>query len=300
MRRIVCSLLAAAALAGCASTSYYHDGAADYYYERDRSYTGYYAGYYGGYSTGPGYYGFYDPYWGPGFSYGLTSWPYFAYGYGSYYSGWPYFGYAPWYDSWWGVGYNDWSWHRHQQALARNRARAVNDEAAAIAGLNGGRGVTDRDAVAGANRSARMTPEGGIAPGRSRGFDAGRQLRTESVDPYYGVPRVRRGEGLPQRETASGSREIGSRELPQRGDRPMRSSPGIPSRDERPVRTGPAFDAGRMGTPVQRAPAPMRAPSSAPMRTFTPAPAMDRSSSFTPRIESSAPSGSGRTRTHDD
>jgi hypothetical protein len=282
MRRIVCSLLAVAALSGCATTGYYQDGAADYYYERDRSYTGYYSGY----SSGPGYYGFYDPYWGPGFSYGLTSWPYFAHGYGSYYSGWPYFGYSPWYDSWWGVGYNDWTWHRHQQALARERSRGAGNEAAAVAAMNG------RDPAFGPNRSARMTREGAPGPGRSRDFDAGRQLRTESVDPYYGVPRIRRGESLPQRETAT----LGSREMPQR-DRTMRSSAGIPSRDERPIRTGPAFDEGRMNT--QRAPAPVRAAPSAPMRSFTPAPAMERAPSFTPRAESSAPSSGGRTRTHD-
>ena len=45
MRRVFCSLFAALALAGCASTGYYReDGAADYYYERDAYYSGgYYA-----------------------------------------------------------------------------------------------------------------------------------------------------------------------------------------------------------------------------------------------------------------
>jgi hypothetical protein len=290
MRRIVCSLLAAAALAGCASTGYYHqDGAADYYYERDRSYTGYYAGY----SAGPGYYGFYDPYWGSGFQFGLTSWPYSAYGYGSYYSGWPYFGYSPWYDSWWGVGYNDWSWHRHQQTLARQRVRNVEGETAAVAAMSGRR-MPSRDAAMGANRSARLAPDVAGEPGRSRGFDAGRQLRTESVDPYYGTPRVRRGEGPERRE----SMPLGAREMPLR-DRAARTSSGVPMRDERPIRTGPAFDERRFGTPDQRAPAPVRSAPSAPMRTFTPAPAMERAPSFTPRAESSAPSGGGRTRTHD-
>jgi len=98
---------------------------------------------------------------------------------------------------------------------------------------------------------------------------------------------------MPQRESAA----LGSREMPQR-DRPLRGAPGLPSRDERPVRTGPAFSEGRFET--QRAPAPARSAPSAPMRTFTPAPSMDRSPSFTPRAESSAPSGNGRTRTHND
>lgn len=288
MRRIVCSLLAAAALAGCASTGYYHqDGAADYYYERDRSYSGYYVGY----STGPGYYGFYDPFWGSGFH---TGWPYFSYGYGSYYAGWPYFGYVPWYDSWWGVGYNDWSWHRHQQALARQRARNVESEVVAVARLNGRRSPPG-EATVSPNRSARLAPEAIGEPGRSRDFDAGRQLRTESVDPYYGTPRIRRGEGSSPRETVpSGTREIPAR------DRATRSSPALPARDERPVRTGPAFDGRRFSTPdQQRAPSPVRAAPSAPMRTFTPAPSMDRAPSFTPRVEPSAPPSGGRTRTHD-
>ncbi len=280
MRRILCSLLAAATLAGCASTGYYHqDGAADYYYERDRSYSGYYAGY----STGPGYYGFYDPYWGPGFRYGLTSWPYLGYGfgYGSYYSGWPYFGYSPWYDSWWGVGYNDWSWHRHQQTLARERDRRVDREAAAIAGLNSRRGTGD-GAFVGSTRGARVAP--GVES--SRGFDTGRQLRTESVDPYYVVPRVRRGEG-------------GQRDPAQLGERGrLQSSPGLPSREGRPIRTGPAFNESRMGAgaPAPRAPTRESAPTP---RAFAPPPAMDRSPSFTPRGDAgggSSRSGGGRVR----
>ncbi|WP_425507970.1 hypothetical protein, partial [Tahibacter caeni] len=232
MRRVLCSLFAALALAGCASTGYYReDGAADYYYERDAYYGG---GYYAGYGVGPGYVGFYDPFWAPGFYLGVSSWPY--YGYGSYYAGWPYFGYAPWYDSWWGVGYNDWSWHRHQQALARDRN--AGSEAAAIAGLRG-RGAPDRDGTAGLNPgAARLAPDGAA---NRRGLpDTSRQFGTERVDPYYGTPRIRRGEGLPQREAP----QLGTRGAPQRS-LPAREAPGLPARGDRPFRSGPAVNESR-------------------------------------------------------
>ncbi|GMV29804.1 MAG: hypothetical protein AMXMBFR59_19290 [Rhodanobacteraceae bacterium] len=292
MRRIVCSLLATAALAGCASTGYYHqEGAADYYYEPGHAH----GAHYGAYSTGPGYYGFYDPYWwGAGFHFGLTSWPYSAYGYGPYYSGWPYFGYSPWYDSWWGVGYNDWSWHRHQQALVRQRIRNVDAENAAVAAMNGRR-MPSGDAGTGESRRARPAPGTAGEPGPSRGFDTGRQLRTESVDPYYGTPRVRRGEAPLQREPVPSD----ARTMPAR-DRGARSSTGLPTREERPIRSGPALQERRLDTPDRRSQVPvMRQAPSAPARTFTPAPAMDRAPSFAPRVDPTPSSGSGRTRTQD-
>lgn len=297
MRAIVCSLLAAVALSGCVTPGYYRDGAADYYYERDYSYSG---GYYAGYHGGPGYYGYYDPYWGAGAHFGVGGWPYLGYGYGAYYSGWPYFGYSSWYDSWWGVGYNDWSWHRHQQALARQRTREVSGDAAGVAALRGG-GRPDRDGVTGAPaRGARMAPGAAGGPDRWGNADAARQLRTGNVDPYYGTPRVRRGEGPMRDQPAMGLRG------PQRDRAP---SAGLPGRDDRPVRTGPAFDDRRFGTPApQRAPGAMRAPAAAAApsryvappspRSFAPAP-MERSApSFTPRSEPSA-GGSSRTRTND-
>lgn len=289
MRRIVCSLLVTAVLAGCASTGYYHqEGAADYYYERGHAH----GGYYGGYSTGPG---FYDPYWwGSGFHFGLSTWPYSVYGYGPYYAGWPYFGYSPWYDSWWGVGYNDWSWHRHQQALARQRIRNVDSENAAIAAMNG-RPLPPGDAGTSDNRRARLAPGAADEIGRSRGFDTGRQLRTESVDPYYGTPRVRRGEAPMQREQVPSD----ARTTPAR-DRGPRTSNGIPTRDDRPIRSGPAFQDRRLDTPDRRGQMPvMRQAPSAPARAFTPAPAMDRAPSFAPRVDPSPSSGGGRTRTQD-
>lgn len=289
MRRILCSALASLTLAGCASTGYYREeGAADYYYERDYDRRG---SYYAGYGVGPVYYGFYDPFWGP--SYYGAGYGGFGYGFGGgyYAGGWPYYSYSPWYDSWWGVGYNDWSWHHHQQTRARERANQVRGENAAVAGLRGR--APDRDGAVGGNHgvSRLVTPNSG-AMGPDRGnADAARQLRTDTVDPYYGTPRIRRGEALPQRQQP----QLGVREGPQRF-RPAGNAPGFPSRDNRPIRTGPAFDESRMkGPAVQRAPAPIRGSSPmsapAPARSFAPAPAMDRSPSFAPAR--SAPSRSG-------
>lgn len=299
MRVIACSLLAAVALSGCVTPGYYRDGSADYYYERDYSHSGYHGGYVGHYG-GPGYYGYYDPYWSAGAHFGYGGWPYLGYGYGSYYSGWPYFGYSSWYDSWWGVGYNDWSWHRHQQALARQRTRDVGSDAAGVAALRG-TGRPDRDGVTGAPaRSSRLAPGASAGPDRWGDADAARQLRTQNVDPYYGAPRVRRGEGPMRDQPAIGARG------PQREGA---SAAGLRGRDDRPVRVGPAFDDRRFGAPApQRAPGAMReaGAAAAPNRGFTPAPSrsfapapMERSApSFTPRSEPSS-SGSSRTRTND-
>ncbi len=290
MRRILCSALTSLTLAGCASTGYYREeGSADYYYERDYDRSG---SYYAGYGVGPSYYGFYDPFWGP--SYYGAGYGGFGYGFGGgYYAGsWPYYNYSPWYDSWWGVGYNDWSWHSHQQTLARQRANQVRGENAAVARLRGG--APDRDGAVGGNRGASRLAapnSGAVGPDRWGNADAARQLRTDTVDPYYGTPRVRRGEAMPQRQQP----QLGVREGPQR-IQPAGNAPGFPSRENRPIRTGPAFDESRMkGPAVQRAPAPIRgsSPTSAPApsRSFAPAPAMDRSPSFTPAP--SAPSRSG-------
>lgn len=296
MRRILCSVLSSLALAGCASTGYYREeGAADYYYERDYNHGG---GYYAGYGVGPGHYGFYDPFWGP--SYYGASYGGFGYGFGGgYYAGvWPYYTYSPWYDSWWGVGYNDWSWHRHQQTLARQRANQVHSENAAVAGLRGG--APDRDGAVGVNRgpARAAAPRGGaVGPDRWSNPDAARQLRTDTVDPYYGTPRVRRGEAMPQRQQP----QLGVREGQQR--QPAGNAPGFPRRENRPVRTGPAFGEGRLNSPaVQRAPAPMRSYSptsapAAPARSFAPAPSMDRTPSFTPAPSAPSRSGGDSSRT---
>ncbi len=279
MRRVFCSLFAALALAGCASTGYYReDGAADYYYERDAYYSG---GYYAGY--GASRYGFYDPFWTPGFYLGISSWPYSGYGYGysPYYAGWPYFGYAPWYDSWWGVGYNDWSWQRHQQALVRDRNAA--GEAAAVAGLRG-RGGPDRYGTALNPGAAQLAPEGA---GSRRGIPGtARQADADRIDPYYGTPRIRRGEGLPQRETPQlGAGDPSQRRLP------TREAQGLPNRDERPFRSGPATNEGRFA-PAPRAP--MRSSAPAPARSFAPAPSFERAPSFTPSAPSRSSDGGGR------
>lgn len=293
MRRLLCSCLLALGLAGCATTGYFQEeGAADYYYERDYQ-PGYYAGYGVGY--GVGHVGFYDPFWAPGFHFGLSSWPYYGYGYGysPYYAGWPY-AYAPWYDSWWGVGYNDWSWQRHQQALTQERVQRVQGETAAVAAMRGN--APQRTGAVASTPGVRYAPEADTAPGQRRwnSSDATRQLRTDRVDNYYGTPRQRRGEGLPQRSQP----QLGVRDTPSTL-MPSRDASAFPRATDRPHRGGPAFRSG--GSPD--APSPMRAAPS-PMRT---APSMDRAPtpapSFAPRPAASpAPmmrSGDGGGRRND-
>ena len=295
MRRILCSVFTSLALAGCASTGYYREeGAADYYYERDYHHGG---AYYAGYGVGPGYFGFYEPFWGP--SYYGAGYGGYGFGGGYYAGGWPYYSYSPWYDSWWGVGYNDWSWHRHQQTLARQRASQVRGENAAIAGMRGG--APDRDGAVGGNRGASRlsTPsDGGVGADRWSNADAARQRRTDTVDPYYGTPRIRRGEAMPQRQQPPLGVREGSQRIP-----PAGQAPGFPTRENRPVRTGPAFDEGRMRSPaMQRAPAPMRSSSPtaapAPARSFAPAPSMDRSRGFAPAPSAPLRDGGDNGRTN--
>jgi hypothetical protein len=141
MSRLVRSLLLAVAmltLAGCATYpsgySYRYDERA--YYAGDRDY---YAGdYYRGtpdrygdvywhdtwwpyYSLvlRPVYSAYYDPWYTPGFYYGVTYFPrYHGLGWASY--GWPYgFAYSPYRYSWWD-NYYDWSWHQPRHRHARH------------------------------------------------------------------------------------------------------------------------------------------------------------------------------------
>lgn len=296
MRRALIALTAALALAGCASTSYYRDGSADYYYERDYAPSSYgYLSY--GYGSGFGGYGFYDPFWAPHGFYGGWS----PYGYGSYYAGW---NYSPWYDVWWGGNFYDWShWQRQQEA--RNRVANVRGENAAIAAMRREMPPGSRDsaaALAGPGRlAAPLNSDGGRLRGPNRwgGADETRQLRTDAVDPYYGVPRQRRGESAPMRESQW-----------RQGERPQRFQPGvngagIPERDSRPIRTGPAFRDAQFGgqapgrAPTSgRAPAPVREFAPQPIRSAPSAPSFDGAPSFSPRsVPSSAPvrdGGGGR------
>lgn len=305
MRRALTAFAAALALAGCASTSnYYRDGSADYYYERDYAPVSY--GYFGfGYGYGYGY-GAYDPFWAPhGFYGGWSPW-----GYGAYYTGW---NYSPWYDVWWGGNFYDWSrWQREQDARAR--VARVRGEGAAIAAMPRDRGEGGRAetaALAAPGRLAAPIDANGRrlrGPDSWAGADESRQLRTDGVDPYYGVPRVRRGEGMPARD---GGWRMGN-ERPQRG-MPVQER-GIPDRDNRPIHTGPAFREPAVGAPAPRrdlgapvresapggAAAPRREFAPAPIRSFdsAPAPSFDRAPTFSPRsVPSSAPSRDGGSRT---
>lgn len=294
MRRALTVFAAALALAGCASTSnYYRDGSADYYYERDYAPARY--AYFGmGFGYGYGY-SVYDPFWAPhGFYGGWSPW-----GYGAYYTGW---NYSPWYDVWWGGNFYDWSrWQREQEARAR--VASVRGENAAIAAMPRDRAAGNRTETAALAAPGRLAAPTDASGRRVRGADAwagadeSRQLRTDGVDPYYGSPRVRRGEGMPSRD----GWRLGN-ERPQRGL--PATERGIPDRDHRPIRTGPALREPAPGAPAMRrelgvpmresspggTPAPRREFAPAPIRSFdaAPAPSFDRAPSFSPR---SVPSG---------
>lgn len=313
MRRALTILAATFALAGCVNTGYHRDGSVDYYYERDNGPDRYYV-------VGPGYasfygfgFGLYDPFWAARGYYGAgTPW-----GYDAYYNGWTYW---PWYNNpWYGGNFYDWSrWQQEEQARART-AR-VRGESAAIAAMprdmpagsraEGGQfGASSR--LSGADRLSMpldLNGRGVRAPGRWAGADESRQLRTEAVDPYYGAPRVRRGEAMP----GDGQRRLGS-ERPAGNVRGMNRSPdaGIPDRDSRIIRGGPAlrdpgfaqprrFEATPGAGAPARAPAPQREFAPAPIRRSdsSPAPSFDRAPSFSPRsVPSSAPSRDGGSRT---
>jgi hypothetical protein len=267
MRRVLCSLAATFALTGCVSTGYYYDeGSADYYYERDSGYAyGGYTGFYGG--------GFYDPFWSPHFFYGANWSPY---SYGAWYGG-SAWAYSPWYyDSWWGSNHNDYYWWQQQRLRdAAQRRENVDNERARLASMGrapvrDGGALRDRaDGSGGLDQRARRA-----AP------DDARQVRTGTVDPYYGTPRIPRGQGLPQRTEP----QLGVRERPQRGEFGSRG----PAPDFQPGSSGRAARAPQPGMNFGERPVRGPAPGSAPARSYEPAPAPIRAP--TPSFERSAPS----------
>jgi hypothetical protein len=297
MRRALAVLFAAAALSGCVSTGYYRDsGSADYYYERDVGYRGYASySYYGGgwgYSPYYSYGGFY-----PSYGYGYYGYP--SFGFSSWYGGgWPYYGssYYPGYDY-----YNSAWWHQQQaQVRQRQREGRVRDDNAAIAAMPRGGGPARDGAAYGPSRSARFSdsPDAGrrTGPGERSWLNAdeSRQVRTGTVDPYYGTPRTRRGIDGPERGAAPMSREATPR-----GMTPNPRSPGtmMPAPSARPDR-GPAPSARPERTPApmfraERAPAPIRSAEPAYQRAPTPTPNFS-----SPRMAPSSPppssAGDGR------
>lgn len=262
MRRVL-TVLFAAALSGCVSTGYYRDyGAADYYYERDVGY--------GGQAS----YSYYGGGWGysPYYSYGGF---YPSYGYGYY--GYPSFGFNSWYggSSWYYPGYDyyDSVWWHHQQAQARQRQREnlVRRENAAIAGMPRAAGPTRDGGVTGPSRSGRFGAP--LDAGRStrpdarswRNADESRQVRTGTVDPYYGTPRPRRSLDAPERSAPP----LGGREAASRGGMMPPRSPGgsmTPAPSARPDRApAPMFRGERAPAPIRSAePSFDRAPSPSP------------------------------------
>lgn len=259
MRRALAVLFTAAAVSGCVSTGYYRDrGAADYYYERGGGYAGHASySYYGG---GWGY----SPY----YSYG-GFYPFYGYGY----YGYPSFGFNSGYGGSWyypGYDYYDSVWWHHQQAQVRQREREhrVRSENAAIAAMPRAAGPSRDGAMAGPSRAGRFgaPPEAGRSAGPEarpwRNADESRQVRTGTVDPYYGAPRPRRGVDAPERGMAPpGGREA----LPRGGAMPQRSAggsmmPAAPVRQDRAP--APLFRGERVPAPIRSSePAFDRAPS---------------------------------------
>lgn len=192
----------AALLSGCVSYPEYHyvdrDGSGDYYYadpyydERYPSYVdvsyGYWPAYYS--VVWPVYHRYYDPWWSPGFYYGVTWFPRTYFGFGlAYHDAWPwYHHYSPWRWSFWDGYYDcewrDRGWHhgrdwrddrspRYRFGSARNEAERL----AAISGANRQPTVLRGDEwrLRQQGYGADGTRELGATrsePGRARGFGA--------------------------------------------------------------------------------------------------------------------------------
>jgi len=228
MRRLLLTLVAALVLAGCATQPRYgyHDDGADYYYGATTEYVPDYVAY-GAYydALWPVYHNYYDPFYAPGFRYGVTWFPTNWYGFGGGWGGYPYWGYSPWRHSWYD-GYYDWAyWNRHRPGRSDwHRFGSPRSEAAAVAamrrdsaplrrdgnptlrsGFAGERGSAGRDVGPGSRggfageRGARDADGASL---RNNGRDIQGQVPTRgagTADRYYGEPRVHRGEG-PRRE----------------------------------------------------------------------------------------------------
>ncbi|MEO8672497.1 MAG: hypothetical protein ABI411_14360 [Tahibacter sp.] len=305
-------LIAALALAGCASEpGYRHASGADYYYGDaagyDRGYDrGYvpdyiaYDAYYG--ALWPVYHSWYDPYFAPHFYYGVTWYPSNVFGLGGGW-GWPYWAYSPWYGSWWD-GYYDWRWWDRQRTreIHEQRFGSLRNERAAIAQLSRddrrdgaarmapGRLQPDSEGVRRRDDSGRFAD---AAPDRSRRDsedfgqpvrggrlvdDNRRQLPTRDVerdtpDPYYGLPREHRREPGAAAETTPFTRpRIGE---PARGSGSRSVDRASPSRGDRPVRGSSTPGPGGSG-PARTAPSYVAPPAPASVRSApTSAPARE-------------------------
>ncbi|MDC8014037.1 membrane lipoprotein lipid attachment site-containing protein [Tahibacter soli] len=220
MRRLLLTFVAALALAGCATQPRYayHDDGADYYYGATTDYVPDYIAY-GAYydALWPIYHNYYDPFYAPGFRYGVTWFPTNWYGFGGGW-GYPYWAYSPWRHSWYD-GYYDWAyWNRHRDGHSDyHRFGSRRAESAAIASMRrdaapiNGRGAAAPSLRGGDEGRGGFAPSRGGFAGergaggaslRNNGRDMDGQVPTRRVgapDRYYGEPRVQRGEG-PRRE----------------------------------------------------------------------------------------------------
>lgn len=249
-------------LGGCASAPYgihYADeyGGAEYYYD---SYTPTYIAYPAYYNAlWPVYSQWYDPFFAPGFYYGITFFP-------SYYNHWGWGGWggrlawSPWRSAWWD-SHHDWyywslrnsTWYAQRQHLGSAQNRQV-----ARAALSG----QPRRGIADLQRSRHGTAGAPVRAGAARSA-----LPSSSYSPRS------RGQAEPARGSRTISRPAPAAGTQRRSDAPMRAAPAPVPRPAQPraVRSQSA--------PARAAPPPVSRPArtnTAPARASRNAPTRSR------------------------
>lgn len=261
----LCAVLLLVLLAGCASAPYgvhYADeyGGAEYYYD---SYTPAYIAYPAYYSVlWPVYSQWYDPFYAPGFYYGVTFFP-------SYYNHWGWSGWgnrlawSPWRSAWWD-SYHDWyywslrspAWYAQRQHLGSAHNRQV---ARAMLSDQPRRGTADiprtQRGVTGA--AARAGAVSGTLP--SSRYSP--QSRRQAVPP-------RGSRAISRPDPASSTTPANRRPAPAHGaplprpPQPARRTRAVPASPPTPVSAPPAAS-----RPARTSTTPSRASRSAPARS---------------------------------
>jgi hypothetical protein len=304
MKRFLAVALAAFALAGCAtydgygyrSDGYYEDRYAErgYYYDRPMRYAGYYGGYpdyvyWSDYYSvlWPVYRGWYDPFYSPGFYYGVTWYPRTYFGLNHYWNAWPYYhAYAPYRHSYWDGYYDHWDRRRGRHAAygsggsylygsARNEAEQLARRTGAGIGQRGAQPGLQYDPFA-AQRTSPLArsqllrdpvrgqyPDRGVQPQAGDGGSRAALRGLQQREAGYGNGAIEPGRtrtfdrGNPP--TGAGARESGwvgqypSRERPS-GERFQRATPnyrdigGTPA----PISRQPLQQMPERSTPRQR------------------------------------------------
>lgn len=266
MKRFLAILLTLA-LSGCLTydsygyrdDGYYEDRYATEgtYHGRDRRYSvGYSYGAYPDYVLWSDYYsilwpvyrGYYDPFYTPGFYYGVTWYPHSYFGLGHSWYSWPYYhAYAPYRYSYWDGYYDRWDRRRHQYSGGGHGPYlfgSARNEAERLAAMSGGGRQYGRSSQPGvqfdpyaaqrtsplARDAMRRYPDRGAAPGRFTG-DPGRGA-------LPGRMQMRERQVMPRED-------FGPRGAPVQRSMPRESSPARSPRYEREaMRTSPSRGAG--------------------------------------------------------